>query len=167
MKQAKDAVDLRYTQLQAKFEKTSLKDIHAPSFLLGCFSTILLLVLQPVFRALVGGILVSVITVIKYIVIVGGVTLCGVILTSKRVGRAERAAAAAAAAAVPSAVAPSPRDQFIRDASAAAGAEADDLDIVGYNEAKAVRRKERRSAQTAYEAFVRQAARSRVHSGPS
>lgn len=57
--------------------------LHFPSFLLGCFITINLILLEPIFFSLLGGLLISIITLLKYSVIVGGVVVCGVVLTSK------------------------------------------------------------------------------------
>ncbi|CUS23643.1 LAQU0S11e01002g1_1 [Lachancea quebecensis] len=142
MDQAKDALSAYYKKLEVAVGESNFKDVHVPSFLLGCFFTVLLLVLEPVFKALVGGILVSVVTVAKYLVIVGGVVLCGMVLTSK--GTAKEAP--------PLEQLVDPRDHFIQSASP------DDLNVVGYNEMKTgKRRRKPKSVKNTYETFVRQA----------
>ncbi|CAR24948.1 hypothetical protein ACU8KH_04855 [Lachancea thermotolerans] len=142
MDQAKDALSAYYKRLEAAVGESSFKDVHLPSFLLGCFATILLLVLEPVFKALVGGILVSVVTVVKYLVVVGGVVLCGLILTSK--GTAQEASQPEPLV--------DPRDHFIKNASP------DDLNVVGYNEMKTGRRRRKpKPVKNTYDTFVRQA----------
>lgn len=72
-----------YTRFKGMVHTTPYDIIHLPSFLLGCFLTLNLILLEPVFRTLVGGVLISAITLIKYCAIIGGVILCSAVLASK------------------------------------------------------------------------------------
>ncbi|SCU97266.1 LAMI_0F09450g1_1 [Lachancea mirantina] len=59
------------------------KKIHPPSFFLGCLVTISLTLLEPVLRALVGGIVISILRLVKFAVLIGGLYLCATVIFSK------------------------------------------------------------------------------------
>lgn len=66
-----------------KLRVDPLNEIHLPSFVLGCSVMITISLLGPFMKMFVGGILLTVITLIKYIVIIGGITACVLILGTK------------------------------------------------------------------------------------
>lgn len=66
-----------------KLRVEPLNEIHLPSFVLGCSVMITISLLGPFMKMFVGGILLTVVTLVKYIVIIGGITACIVILTTK------------------------------------------------------------------------------------
>lgn len=55
--------------------------IHLPSFLLGCFVTITVSVLIPLMKLFLGGLLLTLVTLLKYLVICGGVVAFILLLT--------------------------------------------------------------------------------------
>lgn len=60
-----------------------LNEIHLPSFVLGCSVIITLSLLGPFMKIFVGGVLLTLVTLVKYMVIIGGITACGLILSSR------------------------------------------------------------------------------------
>lgn len=57
--------------------------VHLPSFLLGCFVTVMIFSLVPVMKLFLGSLLLTTITVLKYLVIGGGVIACVMVITSR------------------------------------------------------------------------------------
>lgn len=129
--------------------------VHVPSFLLGCFITISLALMEPLLRALVGGLIVTAVQLIKYSVMVCGIVLCGVIVLSKDKKRS--AMEGSTPVKLEDTQIPTPRDQFIEDAS-------NDFDIVGYNSMTSSKHRKHtepitpaRTEENAYENFIQMA----------
>ncbi|SCU86643.1 LAME_0D07052g1_1 [Lachancea meyersii CBS 8951] len=133
------------------WEDRGLPRIDALSFLLGSVVTILISFLEPVFKALIGGILVSLLTLLKYAVCVAGVVICFVILTSTKLDKL-----------VPKTTSPetsSPKD-VRKDFIQRAGTTSDDYEIVRYKDVKGYREKPPKKPvppESTYEKFVDQA----------
>lgn len=72
----------RLTHLQKCVHSKPYNVLHVPSFLLGCFVVIMISSLQPLFRSILGSVLIGVLRIIKYSVIGGGVGLIIMVLTS-------------------------------------------------------------------------------------
>lgn len=70
-------------QLSSKLRLDPVNEIHLPSFVLGCSVMISVSLLGPFVKMFVGGLLLTVITLVKYVVIIGGITACVLVVTSK------------------------------------------------------------------------------------
>lgn len=76
-------VEQNVGQINSKLRVDPINEIHIPSFVLGCSAMIAVSLLGPFVKMFVGGILLTVITLIKYLVIIGGITACALVVTSK------------------------------------------------------------------------------------
>ncbi|QLG70364.1 hypothetical protein HG535_0A03030 [Zygotorulaspora mrakii] len=63
-------------KLQAKVRTDPVDEIHLPSFILGSFLVLSLSLVGPFLKVFIGNILLSLITVVKYAVVVGGIAAC-------------------------------------------------------------------------------------------
>ncbi|SCV05499.1 LANO_0H08834g1_1 [Lachancea nothofagi CBS 11611] len=152
MDQASEHIATYFAHAKQSWDEHGFARIDALSFLLGSATTILFILLEPVIRALIGGVLVSILTLLKYAVCLGGIVVCGVILVSKK-----PIAGLASKRITDESPEPNAREQFVQRAT-------DDFDIVGYKESHQTLDKQPRKARktrptdTTYESFVRQAA---------
>ncbi|QLL32828.1 hypothetical protein HG536_0D03500 [Torulaspora globosa] len=76
-------VEQNVGQINSKLRLDPVNEIHLPSFVLGCSVMISVSLLGPFIRMFIGGILLTIITLIKYLVIIGGITACVLVLTTK------------------------------------------------------------------------------------
>lgn len=76
-------VEQNVGQINSKLRLDPVNEIHLPSFVLGCSVMISVSLLGPFVRLFIGGILLTVITLVKYLVIIGGITACALVLTTK------------------------------------------------------------------------------------
>ncbi|QLQ79706.1 hypothetical protein HG537_0C03540 [Torulaspora globosa] len=76
-------VEQNIGQINSRLRLDPVNEIHLPSFVLGCSVMISVSLLGPFVRLFIGGILLTVITLIKYLVIIGGITACVLVLTNK------------------------------------------------------------------------------------
>ncbi|SCU88194.1 LADA_0E08746g1_1 [Lachancea dasiensis] len=146
-------VSVQLTSAKRSWDEHGLARVDPLSFLLGSAVTVLCVLMEPVARALVGGVLVGVLTLVKYAVLITAIGLCGYVLTVQK--HEAPAAGPTPNPADRSSHEKAVREQFLQGAAPVE----DDFEVVGYNELqvhperppKAVKR------ESTYEKFVKQA----------
>lgn len=83
MERIQNFISINVRDISSKVRTYPLNEIHLPSFLLGCFVVISFSLIGPLMKVFVGGILLTTITLLKYMVIIGGIVACIFVLTSK------------------------------------------------------------------------------------
>ncbi|CEP62090.1 uncharacterized protein LALA0_S04e07558g [Lachancea lanzarotensis] len=84
MEQTTAYVSAWLTRTTLSWEDRGLPRIDTLSFVLGAVAALMLSFLEPVLKALIGGLLVSLLTLLKYAICTGGVVACWIILKSKK-----------------------------------------------------------------------------------
>lgn len=83
MEKFKPLVDGWNAKIGTKVRTEPTDVVHLPSFLLGCFVTVMIFSLVPVMKLFLGSLLLTTITVLKCLVIGGGIIACIIVVTSR------------------------------------------------------------------------------------
>ncbi|CAR30780.1 ZYRO0E02024p [Zygosaccharomyces rouxii] len=83
MEKFKPLIDEWAAKVSAKVRTEPTNVIHLPSFLLGCFVTVTIFSLIPVMKLFLGSLLSTVVTLLKYLVIGGGIIACIMVITTR------------------------------------------------------------------------------------
>ncbi|SCU94075.1 LAFA_0F19702g1_1 [Lachancea sp. 'fantastica'] len=152
MEQTTTYVSTWLARTRQSWEDRGLPRIDALSFVLGAVAALMLSFLEPVLKALIGGILVSLLTLLKYAICTGGVIACWIILKSKKGLNSESPVKPIG---VGSTHQDDARNKFVQRAVE----NADDYEIVDYKDVKRHRSPATQPihVESPYERFVNQA----------